>query len=115
MRPYEHRFGATGEPGTCRWCGRVLRFKAHMFDWPAGQPEPVLPEGARVTRRRVPGRFLHGSVDYVLEGQPGGDYRDGHFCGLRCGYAFAVRLADLGARLTTSGGSVTTRAERSTP
>jgi hypothetical protein len=28
-----------------------------------------------------------------------GDYGDGHFCGLRCGYMFGVRLADLGSNL----------------
>lgn len=32
-----------------------------------------------------------------------GDYGDGHFCGLRCGYQFAVRLADLGKRLVRVG------------
>jgi hypothetical protein len=39
-----------------------------------------------------------------LERRGGGDYRDGHFCGLRCGYAFAVRISDLGARLRPGKG-----------
>lgn len=32
-------------------------------------------------------------------GQRLGDYGDGHFCGLRCAYQFAVRMARLGERL----------------
>jgi len=28
-----------------------------------------------------------------------GRYQDGFFCGLRCGYQFAARLAELGRRL----------------
>lgn len=32
-----------------------------------------------------------------------GDYGDGHFCGLNCGYSFGRRLADLGRRLVKVG------------
>jgi hypothetical protein len=28
-----------------------------------------------------------------------GDYGDGHFCGLRCGYEFGKKMADFGRRL----------------
>ena len=60
--------------GTCLWCGRKLR----AYRW----------------RHK----------DYAkAQGKEWGDYGDGHFCGLRCGYQFAVRLADLGKRLVRVG------------
>lgn len=58
-------FGATNQPGTCRWCGRKLR------------PYPYRAEAW------ANGRTL-------------GDYGDGHFCGLRCGYEFGRVMADHG-------------------
>lgn len=69
-----HAFDYDGQEGTCLWCGRKLR------------PYP------------------HRNADYNKDsGKELGDYGDGHFCGLRCGYAFGVRLADLGRRLVKVG------------
>lgn len=47
-------------------------------------------------------RFRYRDAEHN-EGKEWGDYGDGHFCGLRCGYQFAVRLADLGRRLVRVG------------
>lgn len=55
------------ERPTCKWCGRRLRPKM-VQDWPVGQLE--------ATNRRQEGW---------------GGYGDGLFCGLRCGYQWAVR------------------------
>jgi hypothetical protein len=33
------------------------------------------------------------------QGQELGGYGDNHFCGLRCGYEFGLRFAELGKRL----------------
>lgn len=72
-------YGATGEPGTCLWCGRKLR-----------QPKrPFTDDGQWIPR---------GQRTATTYSKPG-DYGDGNFCGLRCGYMFGVRLADAGTRL----------------
>jgi hypothetical protein len=102
LRPYSYSYGASGAPGTCRWCGRTMRLRSYYAAWSMSEPEPTLPEGARVRKRREPKGSTEGCLEYVVAGQPAGDYRDGHFCGLRCGYAFGVRLADLGNRLVPS-------------
>ena len=73
-----NEFGHVNEPGCCIWCGRKLRKK---FD-----SEPIDPTN--------PVRGYRKLKTFKL-----GDYRDGFFCGLRCGYKFAVRLAQLGQRL----------------
>jgi hypothetical protein len=74
-------FAQHGDPeqdGNCRRCGRTLAC-TYDEDW-----SKATGRSDKSTRRRA--------------GKPGG-YRDDHFCGLRCGYQFAVRLADLGRRL----------------
>lgn len=70
-----HPFNYAEVPGTCLWCGRKLR----------------------------PYRFRDKSLP--REEWPLGDYGDGHFCGLTCGYRFGKRLADLGKRLLRGGDS----------
>lgn len=67
-------FSYEGEPDSCLWCGRKLR----AYRW----------------RNEDTAKAM---------GKERGDYGDGHFCGLRCGYQFAVRFADLGRRLTRIG------------
>ncbi len=64
-----HPFDASGDPGTCIWCGRKLRKESHHM--------------AAAHER-----------DRLL-----GDYGDGVFCGLRCGYSFGLRLSEFGRRL----------------
>ena len=72
-------YGTTNEPDTCLWCGRKLYQQKSAFDGD--------------------GRYLDRKdrTEYTHE-KPGG-YGDGHFCGLRCAYRFAVVLADAGQRL----------------
>jgi hypothetical protein len=74
-------FGYTGEPGTCFWCGRRLR------------------------RRKVsaepgePGATKAGLHFWTKPAARLGGYQDDTFCGLRCGYQFGLRMAELGRRL----------------
>lgn len=67
-------FGYKGAKKTCLWCGRKLR----AYRW-------------RNTE------YNRGS------GRTHGDYGDNAFCGLRCGYLFACRIAKLGHRLVFKG------------
>jgi len=81
-------FGATNDPNTCLWCGRPLRPKR----------EHVEPEKHGFSNTQ------YGTPEWkaFVKAQPivgYGDYADGKFCGLRCGYLFGRRLADLGRRL----------------
>jgi len=86
--PSEHSFGYAGEPGTCLWCGRKLRL--HRESDSVRVPDSELKYGEKLKYRRI----------YTGNARLG-DYGDGHFCGLRCGYMFGRQLADLGQRLTT--------------
>jgi hypothetical protein len=71
-------FGYTGAPGTCRWCGDKLRYRRVVAtDADKGNP----------TYRADPY-----SGASIRAAKPGG-YQDGKFCGLRCGYQWAVRAA----------------------
>lgn len=70
-RPY----GYIGQPETCRWCGRTLRWVKSAFT-PGNKGVPI-PVKERPNMYSKPG-----------------DYGDGHFCGLRCGYQFGVRIAN---------------------
>ena len=74
-------FGYEGKPGTCLWCGRKLHRKKVMAD----------PGEAGATE--VGPHFWHKPADKL------GGYQDDSFCGLRCGYSFGLRLAQLGRRL----------------
>lgn len=71
-KPYHYR----GQPGTCRWCGDKLRYKRVMAD-DSDRDNP--------TYKKEP--YSGASIRAAL---PGG-YMDGLFCGLRCGYQWAVR------------------------
>jgi len=83
-------FGATGEPGTCLWCGRKLRHQDSIVD---------------SSRRGEPGVTWHELGHYATaRAELGGHYQDGLFCGLRCGYQFGARLAELGRRLMPKEG-----------
>ena len=89
-----HRFAEHGDPakdGNCRWCGRKLRRKT----WRIPETEEV-PRGYHLTGKT--GNELGRTVRTVAADALG-DYQDGHFCGLRCGYEFGVDLANKGRRL----------------
>lgn len=68
----------SNEPDTCLWCGRPLRFHSQPFD----------EAGRWIADRKQRSRL-----------EKSGDYHDGFFCGLRCGYQFAVEMAKFGRRL----------------
>ncbi|HZT29733.1 MAG TPA: hypothetical protein VFA33_07620 [Bryobacteraceae bacterium] len=89
MRPPAY----TGEPHTCRWCGRKLYrtyglralardLKAHAKLY-SNNGETIQREDAAVRRR-----FLESAGQY-------GPYGDGHFCSLTCGYAYGVHIAGI--------------------
>jgi hypothetical protein len=82
-------YAATGKPGTCIWCGEELRRPVEATNTMERLPGPEggirfhrIPKAARKPRYSKPG-----------------DYGDGHFCGLRCGYMFGVEIADQGTRM----------------
>lgn len=92
----QHRFAAYGDvtkPGNCKWCGRKLRKK-----WRREYPPMVLTWVEGDTRTQTPGCAVNTRVVTTVKvGEPTlGDYGDGHFCGLNCGYAFAVWFANKG-------------------
>lgn len=80
-------FGYKGKPGTCLWCGRRLT------------RQTVLDSRAEEQMRKA---GLIGDELYRASLRPAskpGRYYDGFFCGLRCGFQFGVRMAELGRRL----------------
>lgn len=80
-------FRYAGQPGTCLWCGRKLRRTTVLAS--PGDPG-ARPLGARTWVRPAAGL---------------GAYADDCFCGLRCGYQFGLRRAQLGDRLQKREGS----------
>lgn len=76
-----HVFGYQGKPDTCLWCGRKLRRKKVIAE--PGEPGAVE-------------RSFH---FWEKPAEKLGGYQDGFFCGLRCGYEFGLRMAQLGRRL----------------
>lgn len=73
-RPFASQGDPTA-PGCCAWCGSGLR----AFRW-----------------RELENAKAAGAVR--------GDYGDGVFCGMRCGFAFALEIVDKGTRLVTAQG-----------
>lgn len=78
-------FGATNQPGTCLFCGRKLR---------CGTREAKPGEEGNPTWKSYGGNYA------TVRNEMPGSYADGKFCGLRCGYQFGLRLAQLGRRLS---------------
>lgn len=73
-----HPFGYTGKPGTCRWCGRKLRYGT-VIATDADKDNPTYKDyGANFATKRA---------------TRAGGYQDDRFCGLRCGYQYGVRAA----------------------
>lgn len=70
----------SNETDTCLWCGRKLHYI----------------KGRYVTTDK--GRVYNPEAVH----EKSGSYFDGFFCGLRCGYQFAVKFANWGRRITLS-------------
>jgi hypothetical protein len=68
---YWRRAKPSNDAGTCLWCGNKLRKESQHSADAYGRPN-----------------------DRAL-----GDYGDGHFCGLRCGYQFGKAFAGFRRRL----------------
>lgn len=118
MSHWRH-FAATNDPDTCLWCGRRLRLRGHTtYEDTDKKPRRCVARtgiyGAEVCGNtdidgsRADGwRCEHGHlvdpvrrvVSHGKTRDKSGDYADGFFCGLRCAYLFAVRIATLGRRL----------------
>jgi hypothetical protein len=76
----------SNEPETCLWCGRKLKWKTYKKDKPR---EMTWEEWLKTPESKESVRF---------HDKPG-DYGDGVFCGLRCGYQFGVAMANFGRRI----------------
>lgn len=64
-------------PGTCLWCGlRLADYVRHRWD-----------------------QETHQSIE-VTRFKNAGNYGDGFFCGLRCGYMFGEQMAKFYHRLS---------------
>jgi hypothetical protein len=93
-------FNASNEPDTCIWCGKKLRFKVlHSHNEttqvpldPNNESDQYLIEEGQTTKKKY-------TTVVDERATVGGDYQDGFFCGLRCGYQFGVRMGELGRRL----------------
>lgn len=72
-------FNPSNERGTCLYCGRKLRWIKRIFT-----PSP---RGVQIPIGERPNLY-----------SKAGDYGDGFFCGLRCGYQFGVLAAQHGYR-----------------
>lgn len=99
-----HAFGSRGDvsaPHHCKWCGAPLRkYKRYAHNVEPGHT-PTESHGRPVLQilRRHPCVTVGDTVkteSLDLWCGEYGDYGDNHFCGLRCGYQFGVRFANLG-------------------
>lgn len=92
--------GPVGAKDRCKWCGAKLRKKwtehnaPRVLRWvPLEVPLP----GGGWAVSNIMGNPVDDHPERVKVGTPTlGDYRDGHFCGLRCGYDFGLWYADRG-------------------
>lgn len=115
-----HRYGATNKPGTCLWCGRKLRQKYNTtFVRTEEKPRhcnvkvgdhiygPSTTCKAPIDDKSAPWHCTAGHsvssprkiAERTKRYEKPGDYGDGHFCGLNCGYSFGKAIADNGRRL----------------
>jgi|SRR5215467_8724030 len=104
-------FGATNEPHTCLWCGRKLRRKqtkvARIVETKRTEPKTIKDEKWGYDKPDPAGGTVEKIVketEYVGTGEfTYGDYGDDKFCGLSCGYCFAVDAATAGYRFQPAG------------
>ena len=75
----------------CRACGKELKKKTESVYTKIGDPEPTRTDGGsvivQITRR---GKSSEETVYSVWTGKWGA-YGDGHFCGLTCGWRWAIK------------------------
>ena len=109
-------FGATNYADTCKWCGRPLRHKYETV-WRYLEAQKCKRCGSTDLKQHSTNRTTKFDRHYICNAcdaygtgprevvervqksaKPGG-YHDGHFCGLGCGYQFAVALANSGRKL----------------
>ncbi len=107
-------FSATNEPDTCLWCGLKLR-KPNNVKSEREYFTPTHCQECKSKNVQADGKyFFCGDCQRDVAcyrqkitektaryDKPGG-YGDGFFCGLRCGYQWAVRFAELGKRLVNT-------------
>lgn len=89
-------FGASNEPDTCIWCGKKLRHRQVTAKMTVGDAKAKGHKLSRTQQSMKDDWHVEVVIGYK---EKGGDYVDGHFCGLRCGYMFGVAMADNGRRL----------------
>lgn len=79
------------EVPKCKWCGKPLRRRTYLWAGPAGKIPTEL-GGKKVVSHSTPKTYLLEPDRVAVNLWTGerGDYGDGFFCGLRCGYAWAV-------------------------
>jgi hypothetical protein len=80
---------------TCRSCGKSLRKRTYHAEVPAGGAPPTEIYGEKVVavmrRRLLTYRPGPPTEELSLWAGEWGNYGDSFFCGLRCGYRYAVR------------------------
>ena len=113
-------FGATGKPETCLWCGRKLRRLYNTkkervpyapkkstccgAEFYVDERDSGLGSGRRCkTCGCLDFGFRYKVVEKTPVYEKSGGYGDGYFCGLRCGFQFGRRFAELGRRLQGKG------------
>lgn len=77
-------FGYQGDPGTCLWCGRKLRY-TRVIAGPDDRDNPTYQE--------------HGPTYATVRAAKAGPWQDDLFDTTNCGYKFGQRQAQLGRRL----------------
>ena len=91
MSGYWRSADPSNKPETCLWCGKKLRWQTRPVETGPAEGESWADYWKR-----------DGGKAKTRAAKPG-DYQDGHFCGLRCGYQFGVAMADHGRRLSPKG------------
>jgi hypothetical protein len=82
---------------TCQYCGRQLPKRTYHYDLKDGEPDPATiydkPVVSVLRRRPRPG-YAEGQLRSMLSLWAGeyGRYGDGYFCGLTCGWRFALQV-----------------------
>ena len=90
-------FNASNTPDTCLWCGRKLPHK-YSDKW-LQRERKRLGVDSTYTEVGKAQELATGISLNKMYANKGGNYGDGFFCGLSCGYEFAVVLAEGGRRL----------------
>lgn len=81
---------------TCLNCGKKLIKKTRSENIPSGTPTPTELGGRPVVQvvSRKPDSLHHGEDKLSLWMGDWGGYADNFFCGLNCGYQWAIMMAE---------------------